>query len=66
MELWQLKMEKLGSKVNKETYLEGREKRNRKRSVDRIEGQGEKQRKIRQATGRSGRLRVSFEDKQNV
>lgn len=30
-----------GSQVNNETYLEGREKRNRRRSVDRIEGREE-------------------------
>lgn len=44
---WQLKMDQLGSRATKETYLEGREKRNRRRSVDRIEGQGKNQRRGR-------------------
>ncbi|KAM6486346.1 hypothetical protein HDV62DRAFT_214179 [Trichoderma sp. SZMC 28011] len=46
------------------TYLEGREKRNRRRSVDRIEGQSENQRGVSQATRDSGRLRMSFEDRE--
>lgn len=46
------------------TYLEGREKRNRRRSVDRIEGQSENQRGVGQATRDSGRLRMSFEDRE--
>ncbi|KAL7954588.1 hypothetical protein V8C34DRAFT_317156 [Trichoderma compactum] len=46
------------------TYFEGREKRNRRRSVDRIEGQSENQSGVSQATRDSGRLRMSFEDRE--
>ncbi|KAL6805162.1 hypothetical protein J3E68DRAFT_387783 [Trichoderma sp. SZMC 28012] len=46
------------------TYLEGREKRNRRRSVDRIEGQSENQRGVSQATRDSGQLKMSFEDRE--
>ncbi|KAL6806910.1 hypothetical protein GGI42DRAFT_264080 [Trichoderma sp. SZMC 28013] len=46
------------------TYFEGREKRNRRRSVDRIEGQSENQSSVSQATRDSGRLRMSFEDRE--
>lgn len=35
----------VGKQSKQTTYLEGREKRNRRRSVDRIEGQGKNQRR---------------------
>lgn len=57
-----LELEKRIKQAN--TYFEGREKRNRRRSVDRIEGQSENQRGVSQATRDSGRLRMSFEDKE--